>query len=61
MIGHELSHVRNLDIRFALLVATLVGSIALLADFFLRFTFWSSVTGGRRSRAAATVAAAGSS
>jgi heat shock protein HtpX len=47
VIGHELSHVRNLDIRFTLLVATLVGSIALLADFFLRFTFWG---GGRRSR-----------
>ncbi len=48
VIGHELAHVRNLDIRFTLLVATLVGSIALLADFFLRFTFWSGVTGGRR-------------
>ena len=43
VIGHELSHVRNFDIRFALLVGVLVGSIALLADFFLRFTFW----GGR--------------
>jgi heat shock protein HtpX len=43
VIGHELSHVRNYDIRFALLVAVLVGSIALMADFFLRFTFW----GGR--------------
>jgi heat shock protein HtpX len=49
VLGHELSHVKNLDIRFALLVAVLVGSIALLADFFLRFTFWSGVTGGRRS------------
>src|SRR4029079_4748134 len=39
VIAHEMSHVRNLDIRFTLLVATLVGSIALLADFFLRFTF----------------------
>jgi len=46
VIGHELAHVRNLDIRFALLVGVLVGSIALLADFFLRFTFWG---GGRRS------------
>jgi heat shock protein HtpX len=45
VIGHELSHVRNYDIRFGLLVAVLVGSIALLADFFLRFTFWG---GGRR-------------
>src|SRR5574340_606884 len=32
VIGHELSHVRNYDIRFALLVAVLVGSIALLAE-----------------------------
>lgn len=48
VIGHELSHVRNLDIRFALLVGVLVGSIALLADLFLRWTWWG---GGRvRSR-----------
>ena len=40
VIGHEMSHIRNYDIRFALLVAVLVGSIALLADVFLRFTFW---------------------
>ena len=46
VIGHELSHVRNFDIRFALLVAVLVGSIALLADFFLRFTFWGGGRGG---------------
>jgi heat shock protein HtpX len=45
VMGHELSHVKNFDIRFGLLVAVLVGSIALLADFFLRFTFWG---GGRR-------------
>jgi uncharacterized membrane protein len=46
VIAHELGHVRNIDNRFALLVAVLVGSIALLADFFLRFTFW----GGGRGR-----------
>ena len=49
VIGHELSHVRNYDIRFTLLVGVLVGSIALLADFFLRFTFWGGMGGGRRS------------
>ena len=48
VIAHELSHVRNLDIRFSLIVGVLVGSIALLADFFLRFTFWGGA--GRRSR-----------
>ena len=46
VIAHEMSHVGNYDIRFALLVGVLVGSIALLADWFLRFTFWG---GGRRS------------
>ena len=46
VMGHELSHVRNFDIRFAMIVGVLVGSIALMADFFLRFTFWG---GGRRS------------
>jgi heat shock protein HtpX len=46
VIGHEMSHVRNLDIRFSLIVGVLVGSIALLSDFFLRFTWFG---GGRRS------------
>ncbi len=47
VIGHELSHVRNLDIRFSLVVGVMVGAIAILADFYLRFTFWG---GGRGSR-----------
>jgi heat shock protein HtpX len=47
VIGHEMSHVRNLDIRFSLIVGVLVGSIALLSDFFLRWTWWG---GGPRSR-----------
>jgi heat shock protein HtpX len=47
VIGHEMSHVRNLDIRFSLIVGVLVGSIALLSDFFLRWTWWG---GGSRSR-----------
>jgi heat shock protein HtpX len=46
VIAHELSHVRNFDIRFSLIVGVMVGVIAILADFFLRFTFW----GGGRGR-----------
>ncbi len=46
VVAHEMSHVGNYDIRFTLLVGVLVGAIALLADWFLRFTFWG---GGRRS------------
>jgi heat shock protein HtpX len=45
VIGHEMSHVRNYDIRFATLVGIMVGMIALIADFFLRSAFWG---GGRR-------------
>ncbi len=47
VIGHEVSHIRNYDIRFTLIVGVLVGSIALLAQLFLRYTFWFG--GGRRS------------
>jgi heat shock protein HtpX len=47
VIGHELSHVRNFDIRFALIVGVMVGAIAILADFFLRFTFWGGARRGR--------------
>jgi len=47
VLGHELSHVRNYDIRFTLLVGVLVGSVALLSDFFLRWTFWFG--GGSRA------------
>jgi heat shock protein HtpX len=48
VIGHELSHVRNLDIRFSLVVGVMVGAIAILADFFLRFTFWGGMRGRSR-------------
>ena len=46
VIAHELSHIRNYDIRFATLVGILVGMIALVADFFLRFSFFGGF--GRR-------------
>jgi heat shock protein HtpX len=46
VIGHEMSHIRNYDIRFATLVGILVGMIALIADFFLRWSFFGGV--GRR-------------
>jgi heat shock protein HtpX len=47
VLGHEMSHIRNYDIRFTLIVGVMVGSIALLAQLFLRYTFWFG--GGRRS------------
>jgi len=49
VVGHELAHVANYDIRFSLLVGVLVGSIALVADILARMTIWGSMTRGRRS------------
>lgn len=40
VIAHEISHIKNYDTRLMSLVAVLVGTVALLGDFFLR-------TGGR--------------
>jgi heat shock protein HtpX len=50
VIAHEMSHVRNLDIRFSLIVGVMVGAIAILADFFVRFTFWGGMSGRRSGR-----------
>jgi len=47
VVGHELAHVANYDIRFSLLVGVLVGSIALMADILARMTFWGSMSRGR--------------
>ena len=49
VMGHELSHVRNYDIRFSLMVGVLVGAVALIADMFLQMTFWGGMGGRRRS------------
>jgi len=46
VIAHEISHVRNRDVRLMTLVAVLVGVVALLSDFLLRISFFG---GGRRS------------
>jgi heat shock protein HtpX len=43
VIAHELSHVRNLDIRVMVIVAVLLGMAALLSDWVFRSMFW----GGR--------------
>lgn len=36
VIAHELSHIKNYDVRLMAIVAVLVGSVALLADIFMR-------------------------
>ena len=49
VLAHELAHVRNRDILFGTLVATLVGVVVLLAVFARRSIFWGGMRGGRRS------------
>ncbi|MEK9143461.1 MAG: M48 family metallopeptidase [Patescibacteria group bacterium] len=46
VIAHELSHIKNFDTRLMAVVAVLVGTVAFLADMFMRSLWW----GGRRDR-----------
>lgn len=46
VVAHELSHIGNYDIRFEMLVAVMVGAIAIMANIFLRSRLFF---GGRRS------------
>ena len=45
VVAHEMSHVRNFDIRLMTVVAALVGAVVLLSDFIRRWMFWG---GGKR-------------
>jgi heat shock protein HtpX len=42
VMAHEMSHVGNYDIRLSTIVVVLVGLIALLADLFLRWTWFGA-------------------
>lgn len=46
VVAHELSHIKNYDILVSTLAVTMVGIIALVSDWGIRFLWWG---GGRRS------------
>jgi heat shock protein HtpX len=48
VVSHEMSHVRNYDIRVMTVVAALVGSVLLLSDWGRRGLWWGGWAGGRR-------------
>lgn len=48
VIAHEVAHIRHYDIRFSLLMATMVGLIVMACDIFLRMALHSG-RGSRRS------------
>lgn len=61
VVAHELSHIGNYDTRLMTLVVVLVGILTLLADFFLRMSFFggrrrSSDNGGGQLQAIALIA-----
>lgn len=47
VVAHEMSHIRNLDVRLTTIVAALVGGVVLLSDWARRSMWWG---GGPRRR-----------
>jgi heat shock protein HtpX len=50
VIAHELSHVKNFDIRLMGIVAVLVGFIAILANLFVNQLMWGGIGRDRENR-----------
>jgi len=48
VMAHELSHVRHFDIRYAMLMAVMVGVVVMLCDVFLRSVLWGGAGRSRR-------------
>ncbi|MFH1421311.1 MAG: M48 family metallopeptidase [Planctomycetota bacterium] len=49
VVGHEMAHIKNYDIRYMLLAGILVGVVALMSDFMLRYFWHGGLMRGRRS------------
>jgi len=49
VLGHEMAHIRDYDIRTMMMIAVLVGGVAMLADFFMRWSFYGGF-GARNDR-----------
>jgi heat shock protein HtpX len=49
VIGHELSHVVDRDILVGTIVATLIGAVVLVSEFFMRSWWWGGFRGRRGS------------
>ncbi|HEY6394642.1 MAG TPA: M48 family metallopeptidase [Candidatus Binataceae bacterium] len=47
VLGHEMAHIRDYDIRTMMMIAVLIGGVAMLSDFVYRSMFYGGL--GRRS------------
>lgn len=45
VIAHEMSHIKNYDIRLSCIVSVMVGFIVMLSDIFSRMLFWGGIKG----------------
>lgn len=43
VIAHEMSHIKNYDIRLSCVVSVMVGFIVMLSDMFSRMLFWGGI------------------
>lgn len=59
VIAHELSHIGNYDIRLMTVVVVLVGIVTLIADWFLRFSFFNGDSDNDKGQLGAILAIAG--
>jgi len=50
VMAHEIAHIRHYDIRFAMLMATMVGLIVFACDAFFRMMFYGAMSGRRGVR-----------
>jgi heat shock protein HtpX len=55
VIGHEMSHIANYDIRFMTLAAVLIGMISILAQIFLRSLWFSGRDNDRGGKSQAVL------
>lgn len=55
VLAHELAHIGNRDMRVAAIAAVLAGFIAILADLFIRMTFYGGMNGNRKRQGGAFV------
>ncbi|OHB71260.1 MAG: hypothetical protein A2W23_01790 [Planctomycetes bacterium RBG_16_43_13] len=52
VIGHEMSHIRNYDTLYAVIMGIMVGAIAIACDSFWRMLRWGRLGGRSRGRGA---------
>jgi heat shock protein HtpX len=56
VVAHEMSHIKNYDIRFMMLTVVLVGIVTLLSDFILRSFLWGGKNDDSKSGPAPLIA-----